>query len=349
MLSARERLEYAVTQGSRVAWYMGHYFASRRYRQPAPKEEARREPPRRAGPGMARIMEGMGELFARDYTNAERGLYPLPRDHEPDLLAASRRYFADLPVASERRAERRSDEVYSPETAEAYPAYFLQNFHYQTGGYLTEESAKLYDTQVEVLFSGAANAMRRQCLVPVAEFMRGRDQRKISLLDAACGTGRFVRFVKQAYPRLQVTGCDLSGPYLEEAERHVKPYAGVTFRQAKAEALPFADESFDIVTTIFLFHEVPPDIRRNIAREFHRVLKPGGMLVFMDSVQLGDRPEFDGLIESFPLSFHEPFYASYAQEDLGALFGEAGLEVTHSSPQFLSKLVVARRRGVAVD
>jgi ubiquinone/menaquinone biosynthesis C-methylase UbiE len=343
MLSARERLEYAFSQGARVAWYMGHYFASRRYREATPKDDTRRERPRKPGPGMARIFEGMGEIMARDFSNAEAGLYPLPRDHERNVLEASRRYFADLPAVAERKAERRGAEVYSPEKAEELPAYFLQNFHFQTGGYLTEESAKLYDMQVEVLFSGTANAMRRQCLVPIAEFMRGRDQRKTSLIDVACGTGRFVRFVKQAYPRMQVTASDLSEAYLEEAQAHVKPYGGVAFQKAMAEALPFAGESFDIVTSIYLFHEVPPKVRREIAREFHRVLKPGGLLVFMDSLQLGDIPEFDGMLQSFPINFHEPYYASYVQEDLAALFGEAGLAVTHSSPQFLSKLVVAKK------
>ena len=47
----------------------------------------------------------------------------------------------------------------------AFPDYYLRNFHYQTGGYLSERSAKLYDQQVEVLFIGSADAMRRQALV----------------------------------------------------------------------------------------------------------------------------------------------------------------------------------------
>lgn len=343
MLTARERLRYAMFQGTRVAWYMGHYFASQRFRASAPEGDIRREKPRASGPGMARVLQGVGEIFARDLANAQRGLYPLPRDHDPDLLRASRAFFADLPVAASRKAERRGTEVYSPEMAAELPAYFLQNFHFQTGGYLTAESAQLYDMQVEVLFAGTANAMRRQCLVPIAEFMHGRDQRKVALLDVACGTGRFVRFVKQAYPRLRVTASDLSAAYLDEARAHVTPYGGVTFEKAMAEALPFAGESFDIVTSIYLFHEVPPRVRREIAREFHRVLKPGGLLVFMDSLQPGDTPDFNALLESFPLNFHEPYYPSYSREDLAALFGASGFTVMQQSPQFLSKLVVARK------
>jgi ubiquinone/menaquinone biosynthesis C-methylase UbiE len=256
--------------------------------------------------------------------------------------------LADLPSAVARRQTEDAGSARTLADPTGLPDYYAQDFHFQTGGYLTEESAKLYDTQVEVLFAGTANAMRRQCLVPIAEFMKGRDQRQMSLLDVASGTGRFARFVKQAYPRMKVMASDLSDAYLDEAREHMKPYTGVAFQQAKAEALPFADQSFDIVTSIYLFHEVPPKVRREIAQEFARVLKPGGILVFMDSIQYGDIADFDGLLDAFPIGFHEPYYPSYVKEDLARIFGEAGLEVTSQSPQFLSKLVVARKPDVGI-
>jgi ubiquinone/menaquinone biosynthesis C-methylase UbiE len=347
MLSPIERLSYAARQGARIAWYMGHYFASQRFRrsEAADKPEP---PPRRQGPSRETILAGMGRLFARDLANVERGYYPLPRDHDGDLRAVidtSRHYFADLPIAAERRQARRADEVAGdvPDAAPGdYPDYFLQNFHYQTGGYLTEESAKLYDMQVEVLFSGTANAMRRQCLVPIAQYLKGKDQRKLKLLDVACGTGRFLRFAKEAFPRLGATGADLSAAYLDEARRHLKPYTIAT-EVALAEALPFADASFDIVTSIYLFHELPPEIRRAAAREFARVIKPQGLLVFMDSLQLGDEPAYDAMLKSFPGSFHEPYYATYIAEDLGTIFADAGLKTKSAEPVFLSKMVVCER------
>ena len=45
--------------------------------------------------------------------------------------------------------------------AAGVPDYYAQDFHFQTGGYLTEGSARLYDVQVETLFMGAAGPMRR--------------------------------------------------------------------------------------------------------------------------------------------------------------------------------------------
>lgn len=335
-----DSLEYAGRQGARIAWYMGHYFASRRFRETKPAEERK---PGGRGPGRNYIFAQMGELFARDLANVAKGYYPTPRDHDGtfrDIIEASRRYFADLPKAADRKAQGQGTEVYSPELAEKFPAYFLQNFHFQTGGYLTGESARLYDMQVEVLFSGTANAMRRQCLVPIAHHLRHKDQRRMALLDVACGTGRFVRFAKEAFPRLAITGSDLSEAYLDEARNHARPFK-IDFKPGPAEALPFADESFDIVTSIYLYHEVPPVIRRQITREFARMLKPGGLLVFMDSLQTGDTPKIDAMLEAFPTNFHEPYYPSYLREDLREIFGKAGFANVTGEPVFLSKLVTA--------
>ena len=154
------------------------------------------------------------------------------------------------------------------------------------------------------------------------------------------GTGRFLDAVKQAYPRINAVASDLSEAYLAEAEEYLEPWSGIDFVPANAEQLPFEDGELDVVTSIYLYHEVPPKVRRIIAAEFARVLKPGGRLIFMDSLQMGDVEGYDGVLQSFPLNFHEPFYGSYIKEDLPAIFEEAGLTHIRSEPVFLSKMVV---------
>src|SRR5690606_23891423 len=142
--------------------------------------------------------------------------------------------------------------------------YYLQNFHFQSGGWLTDESAARYDTQVEVLFKGTANAMRRQVLPELHGVFAGKDQRKLQLLDIGCGTGRFLDFVKQAWPRLPVVGLDLSDAYLRHARRHLKRWSWVRFALGNAEAIPLATNSQDAVTNIFMLHELPPETRRAV-------------------------------------------------------------------------------------
>ena len=61
-----------------------------------------------------------------------------------------------------------------------------------------------------------------------------------------------------------------------------------------------------------MFHELPPEVRRIIFGECARVLKPGGRLVLVDSLQRGDRPDYEGLFELFPQNYHEPYGRPYA-------------------------------------
>jgi ubiquinone/menaquinone biosynthesis C-methylase UbiE len=166
----------------------------------------------------------------------------------------------------------------------------------------------------------------------------------VTLLDVACGTGRFLRQVRLTYPAMRLKGLDLSQPYLEEARRQLKDLRGAELIEAAAESMPLASKSVDIVTSTFLFHELPPQVRRAVAAEMARVLRPGGILVFLDSLQMGDRPGWDGLIEAFPERFHEPYYRHYAVDDLDALFTAAGLEGELTATPFLSKLMVRRKR-----
>ncbi len=342
MVTALDRARYAVGQSARVAWFMGHYFATRPFHKEDGDATSERFTPSRATPASSRVLEDMAELFRRDLRNAEHGFYPLPRDHDGGpmaLLRRSRQFMKDVPVAARRRAEKDGREVFTEDTKGTLPSYFLQNFHYQTGGYLTEDSAELYDMQVEVLFTGSANAMRRQALVPLYDCVRGRDQRTLALLDVACGTGRFLRFVKDAYPRLPVTGLDLSAAYVSEAERHLKRCSSVSMITANAEEIPLPDASQDIVTCIYLYHELPPKVRRIVAGEMARVLKPGGRLIFIDSLQFGDAEGYDGMLEMFPVRFHEPFFSTYVEEDLGEIFGAHGLDRISSTNAFLSKVV----------
>src|SRR6516162_1350172 len=122
-----------------------------------------------------------------------------------------------------RRRERRAyNEVLSTETRAKRPDYYLQNFHFQSGGWMTDDSAERYDTQVEVLFKGTANAMRRQALPQLFEVFSGHDQRTLRLIDLGCGTGRFLDLVNQAWPRLSLLGLDLSEAYIRYARRHLR-------------------------------------------------------------------------------------------------------------------------------
>jgi ubiquinone/menaquinone biosynthesis C-methylase UbiE len=174
--------------------------------------------------------------------------------------------------------------------------------------------------------------MQRQTLLPLQSHF-GTNEPK-TMLEVACGTGRFATFTRDNFRSTAFTLTDLSPFYLEKARRndeYWRKYQQVdeqatpaTFVQANAEDLPFEDNSFDGVTCVYLFHELPETARAQAAAEMARVVKKGGIVVLTDSVQLGDRPSMDDSIGRFS-SLNEPHYQNYIRTEIAPLFEKHGL------------------------
>jgi ubiquinone/menaquinone biosynthesis C-methylase UbiE len=327
---------------AKAAWWTATGSLARSLTQPTKGEQARRFAPK-AGPTVkTSLRRAYLEAFEKDARDVAAGLYPAAADGPVRPSAALREaadFIADAFEVDQRRRRGDGVEVRDEASSQAYPNYYRQNFHYQSGGWFTAESARRYDAQVEALFSGTAGAMRRRGLSLLARHWRGRDHRDAKILDVACGSGAFLKDLKTAFPRAAIAGLDLSEAYLAEARRR----AGVGGVQANAEALPFADSSLDAVTCVYLFHELPPRVRSVVAASLARVLKPGGVLVFVDSIQPVDTPDLARLLEAFPVYFHEPYYGTYAETDLPALFAEAGLRLIGEDRAFLTKALLLEK------
>ena len=334
---SRKRLLFAGLSAARVAFYGAHYLAARLLARETVSERAR---PAHPTPSLAVLAEKVTALFAQDWRNVEAGLYPAPLDLKREARGArsSLRYLADVPRVLQRQRAGVHDEA--PAKGEGLPAYYRRNFHFQTDGYLSERSAQLYDFQVEVLFAGTADAMRRRAYVPVAQYLARQKIKAPVILDVGAGTGRFLSFVKSVQPEAKAIALDLSAPYLARAERRAQKMGQkIETVAAPAEKMPLADASMDVVTSIYLFHELPPKVRAAAAKEIARVLKPGGIFVFADSIQYGDAPAFDGLLDVFPALLHEPYYESYAKLDMKQLFARTGLMPGHVDIAYLTKIM----------
>ncbi|HEY6980460.1 class I SAM-dependent methyltransferase [Reyranella sp.] len=342
MASSLDRLSYAARQAARVAWYAGHYAAGRRLLKPMPKPDFAIGPM----PSRGEMTSDMRALFEREWQDIEAGLFPEPPALTPDpgeFLRRSLLYFNDLPKVDARRHGELDHELPVGEQGDALPGYYRQNFHFQSDGWLSDHSATLYDTQVEVLFTGAADVMRRRALRPIAEWLAGRSQRGQRGLDVGCGTGRLLAFVHNAWPGLRLVGLDLSAPYLAEARRLIGRTARVKLMEGAVERLPFDNASLDLVVSSFLLHELPRDIRVRALAEMARVLKSDGLVVIVDSMQKGDRPDWDGLLDLFPHYFHEPYYADYVAGSVATWATDAGLTAVASERAFLSKVTAFRK------
>ena len=289
-------------------------------------------------------------LFEEDWQDAEAGLYPrgiIEAFPWREFAQALPRLLADLPRTRARIGRGDYRELPEDAASERYPRYYARNFHYQSEGYLGHTSAALYDLQVELLFGGTADAMRRRLIPPLVNFARARGASRaqpIRILDVACGTGRLLRMLGAALPsEARLFGLDLSPHYIARAREVMPRDLDVSLVCDNAEKLPFLDASFDAATSVFLLHEVPAEVRARVLAEMARVVRPGGLVAVADSIQLADAPELEGEILAFPVRYHEPYYRSYVNSDLGKLLGDAGLTVTETKLAFLTKLVVATK------
>jgi SAM-dependent methyltransferase len=101
------------------------------------------------------------------------------------------------------------------------------------------------------------------------------------ILDVGCGTGEILAGFEEwgAKPEC-LFGVDLLADRIRRAR---EKFPEITFQEANAEVLPFADGFFDLVTLFTVFTSIrDQEMTRNISREINRILRPGGAVVWYD-------------------------------------------------------------------
>lgn len=300
-------------------------------------------------PLLAKLQQRFDQLLEVDWDDAQQGVYPVsllfdnPWD---DFFRFYPAVWLDTPQVWRRSNQRQHQEFSDGIDTAGYPKYYLQNFHHQSDGYLSESSANLYDLQVELLFGGTADAMRRRVLAPLKRGLAAFDTvlpQQTRILDIACGTGRTLKMLRSSFPKALLHGTDLSAAYLRKANQLLSQDSGELpqLLQSNAETLPYQNNQFHGVTSVFLFHELPAVARQNIINECFRVLQPQGTFVICDSVQVSDAPEMKAFLENFPATFHEPYYRHYSTDDIEARLQKAGFVDIKTEVHFMSKYWVA--------
>lgn len=306
---------------------------------------------------LLRLREKMSQLLEIDWQDAEKGVYPeslLFDNPWEDFFRYYPLVWLDLPQIWERIKQQKYQDFTPEIETEGYPSYYVQNFHHQSNGYLSDLSANLYDLQVELLFGGTADPMRRRILAPLKQGLKAFDSltaRDIRILDVACGTGRTIRSIRSTLPQASLFGTDLSPAYLRKANQLLSQIPGELPQlvQANAEELPYLDNYFHAVTSVFLFHELPASVRQTVIEECFRVTKPGGVFIICDSIQLSDSPDMTDLIDNFPETFHEPYYRHYTTDNLVERLEKAGFENIEIQIHFMSKYFIAYKPSSGIS
>jgi ubiquinone/menaquinone biosynthesis C-methylase UbiE len=303
---------------------------------------------------LLQLQQRLNNLLERDWLDAEQGVYPtnlLFDNPWEDFFRYYPLVWLDMPKIWQRVGEKRYQDFAPDLRVAGYPTYYVQNFHHQTDGYLSDQSANLYDLQVEILFNGTADAMRRRTLSPLKRGLESFavEPHQLRVLDVACGTGRTLRQIRGMLPEASLHGVDLSPAYLRKANQLLSELPGELPQliHANAEELPYLDNYFHGIVSVFLFHELPPEVRQTVIEQCFRVLQPGGVFIICDSIQVSDSPELAPAMRNFATMFHEPYYRHYTTDDLGDRLERAGFLPVQAETHFMSKYWVARKAADA--
>jgi ubiquinone/menaquinone biosynthesis C-methylase UbiE len=146
------------------------------------------------------------------------------------------------------------------------------------------------------------------------------------VLDVGCGTGAFLERLMVATTERYAAGVDVSPAMLAEARRRLSDYPHVDLLEARAEALPFEDGTFDVVVSASVLHYT--ERPRDALTEAGRVLRAGGRLVLLD----WDRRTFWMNVVDGWLRLVDPAHQrAYAAAEVHGWAAAAGLIVRETS------------------
>ena len=133
--------------------------------------------------------------------------------------------------------------------------------------------AHRYDLMNRLMTGGQDVCWRRE----VIQLARLRPH--ASLLDLGTGTGDLAREALTQFPKARVTAADFTLEMMREGKKN----GDLNFSSADALNLPFQDKTFDAIVSGFLMRNVI-DVQQAL-REQHRILKPGGRIVILDTTR----------------------------------------------------------------
>src|SRR5262249_12998012 len=128
-------------------------------------------------------------------------------------------------------------------------------------------------------------------------------------------------------PQAHVEGIDVCEPALRLAKAKARrENLHVEFRQASCEKLPYADASFDVVGSHWLFHELPKEAISNTLDEMKRLTKKGGAVIVFDMQHVPGGSVGLWLHEGYAIRNNEPYAPGYANLNMKQELEDRGFE-----------------------
>ncbi|MBU8822749.1 class I SAM-dependent methyltransferase [Mycolicibacterium goodii] len=175
------------------------------------------------------------------------------------------------------------------------------------------------------------------------------DQHPGRVLELCGGTGYAARLLAHKSPTTRVDSLDISPEMLAvgRTRLHRAGMDNVTLHQGDAAALPFDDDTFDVVMSVLGWHELPTDIRHRAIDETIRVLRPGGQLIAID---LDPPPTARTAFDIYLRLTERPHARDVLGTGLADAFAAHGLTITAHEPATSwaapFQMVHAHERGI---
>ncbi|EFM25273.1 methyltransferase domain protein [Peptoniphilus duerdenii ATCC BAA-1640] len=165
-------------------------------------------------------------------------------------------------------------------------------------------------------------------------------------LDIGCGSGALTIACAKKNPKATMVGCDIwRGTYKTEFSKELcennaklEEIANVRFEEGNAVKLPFRDESFDAVTSNYVYHNITGENKQKLLLETLRVLKKGGVFVIHDLMSKSRYGDMNKFMEKLKKD---------GFEDVQLIDTTKGLFMSHKESLFLglsgSALLIGRK------
>ena len=150
----------------------------------------------------------------------------------------------------------------------------------------------------------------------------------IRILDMGCAIGNCTLPYCDTYPEAEIHGVDVGPAMLRYGHARAESLdKAVHFSLQNAERTNFEDESFDLVVSHIMFHEMSRKALPNSIKESYRLLKPGGLMVHADAGSYEGMDLFRQLIfDNEVYNNNEPFWSTMRELDLEELAVESGFD-----------------------
>jgi ubiquinone/menaquinone biosynthesis C-methylase UbiE len=146
------------------------------------------------------------------------------------------------------------------------------------------------------------------------------------ILDVGCAVGHGSVAIAETLPDAEIHAIDVAAPMLRYAHARAESLGvPVHFSQQSAEHMNYADNTFDFVISGATLHELSTAGIKNIIRECHRVLKPGGVMIHIEQPQYDGMDPYDQFMRDWDtFGNNEPFWGTLHDMDLQEIAVAAG-------------------------